>query len=123
MFSVRSVTGPALAALGVATLGLAGSSEYRFENYNGLETRAAKSCPATSQTSCQNTTAQADLCCFNYPGGALLQTQFWDTDPVTGPNNSWTIHGLWVSPCSSSQPLLPYPGRISRVRNADSLTA
>jgi len=31
------------------------------------------------QLSCQNTTAVSDLCCFNAPGGQLLQTQFWDT--------------------------------------------
>ena len=26
-----------------------------------------------------------------------MQTQFWDTDPVTGPTTSWTIHGLWYA--------------------------
>jgi hypothetical protein len=31
------------------------------------------------QLSCQNTTVVTDLCCFNAPGGQLLQTQFWDT--------------------------------------------
>jgi hypothetical protein len=35
-----------------------------------------------------------------------LQTQFWDTDPVTGPSNSWTIHGLWyVVPLDRSNEL------------------
>lgn len=58
--------------------------------------RASETCPTTSQQSCHNTTVQTNLCCFNAPGGALLQTQFWDTDPVTGPDDSWTIHGLWV---------------------------
>jgi ribonuclease T2 len=29
------------------------------------------------QLSCHNTTIVADLCCFNAPGGQLLQTQFW----------------------------------------------
>lgn len=67
------------------------------------------------QISCQNTTAVANTCCFNAPGGQLLQvrqdeqdlyfqevlliccvqTQFWDADPSTGPADSWTIHGLW----------------------------
>jgi hypothetical protein len=55
----------------------------------------SKSCSADTPLSCQNTTAVEDLCCFNSPGGQLLQTQFWDTDPVTGPEDSWTIHGLW----------------------------
>lgn len=46
------------------------------------------------QLSCQTTDVQ-DTCCFNTPGGLFLQTQFWDTNPVTGPVDSWTIHGLW----------------------------
>lgn len=25
----------------------------------------------------------------------MLQTQFWDADPAVGPDDSWTIHGLW----------------------------
>lgn len=58
---------------------------------------ASATCSTTGQQSCHNTTVQSNLCCFNAPGGALLQTQFWDTDPVTGPDDSWTIHGLWVS--------------------------
>lgn len=47
------------------------------------------------QLSCHNTTIVENLCCFNAPGGQMLQTQFWDTQPSTGPENSWTIHGLW----------------------------
>jgi ribonuclease T2 len=47
------------------------------------------------QLSCHNTTVVQNLCCFNAPGGQLLQTQFWDTHPVTGPVDSWTLHGLW----------------------------
>ena len=61
--------------------------------------------PATCsnpQTSCQNTTVVSDLCCFNAPGGQLLQTQFWDTSPSTGPSNSWTVHGLWPDHCDGT---------------------
>ena len=47
--------------------------------------------------SCTNKTAVPNTCCFNYPGGSLLQTQFWDTDPATGPANHWTVHGLWCT--------------------------
>jgi ribonuclease T2 len=54
------------------------------------------------QISCQNTTAVANTCCFNAPGGQLLQTQFWDTSPSTGPSNSWTIHGLWPDHCDGT---------------------
>jgi len=28
-----------------------------------------------------------------------MQTQFWDSDPSTGPTDSWTIHGLWPDHC------------------------
>lgn len=53
-----------------------------------------QSCP-NAQLSCHNTTVVENLCCFNAPGGQLLQTQFWDTSPPTGPDDSWTLHGLW----------------------------
>lgn len=52
-------------------------------------------CPADSPLSCHNSTAAPDSCCFIYPGGQLLLTQFWDTNPTVGPVDSWTLHGLW----------------------------
>ena len=52
--------------------------------------------------SCHNKTAVANTCCFNFPGGELLQTQFWDTNPATGPPNHWTIHGLWPDHCDGT---------------------
>lgn len=61
-----------------------------------------KSCSSTTTLSCHNTTTVADTCCFNYPGGSLLQTQFWDTDPAVGPSDSWTIHGLWPDHCDGT---------------------
>ena len=52
--------------------------------------------------SCHNKSAVANTCCFNCPGGLLLQTQFWDTNPATGPADHWTVHGLWsVAPIPS----------------------
>ncbi|KAH8893099.1 ribonuclease M [Thozetella sp. PMI_491] len=59
-------------------------------------------CNSTFQLSCHNTTSQTDLCCFNAPGGSLLQTQFWDYDPSIGPSDSWGIHGLWPDNCDGS---------------------
>jgi ribonuclease T2 len=55
---------------------------------------ASTSCPL-SEISCQTKYHGQDTCCFNYPGGQMLQTQFWDADPAVGPDDSWTIHGLW----------------------------
>jgi ribonuclease T2 len=61
-----------------------------------------KTCSNSNNTlSCQSS-SKAPTCCFSYPGGALLQTQFWDTDPATGPSDSWTIHGLWPDNCDGT---------------------
>jgi ribonuclease T2 len=62
--------------------------------FGGLDVGNAPSC-SNPQLSCHNTSIVEDLCCFNYPGGQMLQTQFWDTNPPTGPDDAWTIHGLW----------------------------
>ena len=62
---------------------------------------SAPSCPIDGPLSCHNTTVAPDSCCFIYPGGQLLQTQFWDTSPAVGPEDSWTLHGLWY--------VRPYP--------------
>lgn len=72
---------------------------------------AAAGCPrncyvpsetSSLQLSCHNTTTAPDTCCFNSPGGYLLQTQFWDYDPSSGPANSWTVHGLWPDNCDGT---------------------
>lgn len=63
------------------------------------KTSALSSCP-TSEISCRSKYHGQDTCCFNYPGGQMLQTQFWDVDPPVGPDDSWTIHGLWPDHCN-----------------------
>ncbi|KAH8126179.1 ribonuclease T2 [Trichoderma asperellum] len=68
----------------------------------GSAVAASVSCPTNLPLSCQNTTAVSNTCCFNYPGGQLLLTQFWDTNPSTGPNDSWTVHGLWPDNCDGT---------------------
>lgn len=70
---------PAVFALGLAQSAIAGM---------------APQCPASAPLSCQNTTVITDTCCTEVQG-QVLQVQFWDTDPATGPSDSWTIHGLW----------------------------
>jgi len=57
-------------------------------------------CGTSGPLSCAEDPSQEDLCCYEYPGGLLLQTQFWDTRPSVGPDDSWTIHGLWPDFCN-----------------------
>lgn len=86
---------PSLKSAAVAaTALLAGASSAS----NLVARGTAKSCPTTSSTplSCHNTTVQSDTCCFNAPGGQLLQTQFWDTNPATGPSNSWYVLAVYI---------------------------
>ncbi|RDW65320.1 hypothetical protein BP5796_10012 [Coleophoma crateriformis] len=64
----------------------------------------APSCPSDSPLSCHNSTAAKDSCCFIYPGGQLLSTQFWDAAPAVGPADSWTLHGLWPDLCDGTYP-------------------
>ncbi|KAI0144587.1 ribonuclease T2 [Xylariaceae sp. FL1272] len=64
--------------------------------------RRADSCPSTAVQSCSSEANSTATCCVVRPGGQLLMTQFWDTDPVTGPSDSWTIHGLWPDNCDGT---------------------
>ena len=58
-------------------------------------------CPLDSPLSCKNTTAIENTCCTEVQG-QVLQVQFWDTQPATGPADHWTIHGLWPDFCDGS---------------------
>lgn len=58
-----------------------------------LFARQDASCPTNVQPSCSSG-RNVDTCCVNAPGGYLLQTQFWDASPATGPSDSFTIHGF-----------------------------
>ncbi|KAI1194695.1 ribonuclease T2-like protein [Nemania serpens] len=70
---------------------------------NALSLTTRATCSSSVQ-SCSSGASSSSVssCCVNKPGGQLLQTQFWDTDPVTGPSNSWTIHGLWPDNCDGT---------------------
>ncbi|KAE8229992.1 hypothetical protein CF326_g5018 [Tilletia indica] len=52
-----------------------------------------------------------DSCQTNLPGGLILLTQFWDTHPAAGPDDSWTIHGLWPDYCNGTYPANCDPSR------------
>lgn len=64
-----------------------------------FKTTELKKCPIDLPFSCTNHTVIEDTCCFEYPGGILLQTQFWDYYPPVGPNDMFTLHGLWPDNC------------------------
>lgn len=67
-----------------------------FTSYEPMDLfkRISSGCSTSGTQSCKNTTTVKDTCCFE-ANGQLLQTQFWDFNPASGPSNSWTIHGLW----------------------------
>ncbi|CED84785.1 Ribonuclease, T2 family [Phaffia rhodozyma] len=56
---------------------------------------------ATYPVSCSVGTP-SNTCCTESPGGHIVQTQFWDTAPATGPTTSWTVHGLWPDKCDGT---------------------
>ena len=92
----------ALAYLHQAQAGLSDLFATTYYQSQSPITLTGPACPSNVPLSCTNRTAVSDLCCFNHPGGQLLLTQFWDTHPPTGPNNAWTIHGLWPDRCDGS---------------------
>lgn len=64
------------------------------------QTVFTNTCPTDSPESCS--TSNAASCCFEAPGGIMLQTQFWDYSPATGPSDLFTLHGLWPDNCDGT---------------------
>ncbi|KAG9019546.1 ribonuclease T2-like [Tulasnella sp. 427] len=92
-----------ISALGLATIAsagpLAGLGARQFPGPAFLT-----GCPPSwaSQLSCHNTTVQSNSCCFENPGGLIMQVQLWDTYPRTGADDEWTVHGLWPDNCDGT---------------------
>lgn len=82
-----------------ALTGSLGLSSLFGPEVGSMQSSLQQHCSKT-ELSCQTPYHGQDKCCFNYPGGQLLQTQFWDADPAVGPVDSWTIHGLWPDHCN-----------------------
>ncbi|KAH7101326.1 ribonuclease T2 [Auriculariales sp. MPI-PUGE-AT-0066] len=66
-----------------------------------LTSRVESTCNGATTTSCSGN-ATSGTCCLEAPGGLLVQTQFWDAKPATGPSDSWTVHGLWPDHCDGT---------------------
>ncbi|PKY08401.1 ribonuclease T2-like protein [Aspergillus campestris IBT 28561] len=84
-------------SLGISSLSDPGSGSTPGSEI--AEPNTYQQCP-NAELSCQSKYQGQNTCCFNYPGGQFLQTQFWDADPAVGPDDSWTIHGLWPDHCN-----------------------
>ncbi|KAH8832272.1 ribonuclease T2 [Flagelloscypha sp. PMI_526] len=67
---------------------------------SALHKRYSSGCGTSGSLSCSS--SASGTCCFEAPGGLLVQPQFWDYDPTTGPTDSWTIHGLWPDNCDGT---------------------
>ncbi|KAI0332882.1 RNase Gf29 [Cubamyces sp. BRFM 1775] len=92
----------ALVTLGAMAGAALASSQVILVDYDNLFKQISSGCSTSGPASCHNNTEETNLCCFEAPGGVLLQTQLWDTDPPSGPSNSWTIHGLWPDHCDGT---------------------
>lgn len=69
-----------------------------FNPSEGSSFKDHDSCPIDSPLSCTLPYGE-DSCCYEASNGLFLATQFWDYNPATGPDDLFTIHGLWSNKC------------------------
>lgn len=73
---------------------------------NAVTRGTPMTCPIDGPPSCSSSSnvfksSLEESCCMNAPGGQFALTQFWNTfkyggpPGYRGPQDSWTIHGLW----------------------------
>jgi len=94
-----------LSVLASASIAMVSAQDAAVFNTSGLlfDKPFTSSCSINAPRSCSIPDPRdQDPCCYEYPGGLLLQTQFWDTHPSIGPHDSWTIHGLWPDKCDGT---------------------
>ena len=66
-----------------------------------LQSSSSHQCPHPLPLSCPfPPPSSVNTCCLNHPSGHFLLAQFWDTAPALGPNNSFSLHGLWPDLCN-----------------------
>ncbi|KAK8195181.1 putative ribonuclease T2 [Phyllosticta capitalensis] len=64
-----------------------------------------------SVLSCSAESLTTDTCCVESPGGLLLLTQLYSAT-AGGPEDTWTLHGMWNDYCNGS-----YPASCDNSRN------